>query len=135
MVSRLARKHQTDYYCKRFYSWDHLITMLFATFSQCQSLREITTGMLAAQGKLRHLGLVNTPRRSTLSDANTRRDEGFFAELYHLLVAYYLKRSPDSRSGIYITDSTTISLFSEVWPMPDVGAKTAGAKVALKLIR
>lgn len=114
MVSRLARTHQADYYCKRFYSWDHLVTMLFATFSQCQSLREITTGMLAAQGKLLHLGLVHTPRRSTLSDANRKRPEEFFAELYHQLVAHYLKRSPDSRSGIYIVDSTTISLFSDV---------------------
>lgn len=114
MVSRLTRKHQADYYCKRFYSWDHLITMLFATFSQCQSLREVTTGMLAAQGKLLHLGLAHTPRRSTLSDANKRRPEKFFSELYHGLAAHYLKRSPDSRNGIYIVDSTTISLFSDV---------------------
>lgn len=114
MVSRLAHTYKSDHYCKRFYSWDHLITMLFATFSQCQSLREITTGMLAAEHKLQHLGLRHTPRRSTLSDANKRRPEQFFADLYHQLVKQYVLRSPDSRRGIYIVDSTTISLFSDV---------------------
>lgn len=117
LVSQLSRRHNADRYCKRFYSWDHLISMLFASLSGCGSLREVTTGMLAAEGKLRHLGLRYTPRRSTLSDANNRRPEAFFADLFHELARYYL---PDSRRGgkktraLYIVDSTTISLFSDV---------------------
>lgn len=78
LVERLAHEYQADRYCKRFFTGDHLVSMLFTCFCDYQSLREVTTGMLAAEGKLRHLGLRHTPRRSTLSDANNRRDEALF---------------------------------------------------------
>jgi len=95
--------------------------MLFTVFSGCSSLREVITGMMACQGRLSHLGLTNTPRRSTLSDANKRRDEGFFRELFHRLSKkYYPKVLPDSyhhksiMDRLLIIDSTTITLFSRV---------------------
>lgn len=141
MVYRLARQHGTDRYCKHFFSWDHLITMLYAHFSGCGSLREVTTGLLAAEGKLRHLGLTHTPRRSTLSDANNRRPAAFFADLYHQLAHYYFKGSPDSRSKqrpIYIADSTTISLFSDVMAAagrPGSDGRRKGGVKAHTLIR
>jgi len=110
-VNRLAMGYQADRYCKRFFTWDHVVSMLFACLSDCQSLREITTGMLAAEGKLRHAGLASTPRRSTLAEANSRRDQALFGDLYHhLLNRFY----PDSRQGFQVVDSTTISLFSDV---------------------
>lgn len=144
MVNKLARRHKADHYCKRFFSWDHLITMLYATFSGCQSLREVTTGMLAAEGKLRHLGLGHTPRRSTLADANHRRPEQLFGELYHGLAKHYFKDSPDSRTGsgrgkpIYIVDSTSISLFSDIMAnagRPSSDGRRKGGVKAHTLIR
>lgn len=144
LVNRVARRHGADHYCKRFFSWDHLITMLYAHFSGCQSLREVITGMLAAEGKLRHLGLTHTPRRSTLSDANNRRPEAFFEELYHQLARRFLKGLPDSRGArhaakpIYIADSTTISLFSDVMAnagRPGADGRRKGGVKAHTLIR
>lgn len=114
LVERLAVEYQADRYCKRFFTWDHLVSMLFAGFCDCQSLREVTTGMLAAEQKLRHLGLRHTPRRSTLSDANNRREEALFGALFHRLSRQLL---PDSRGPgrrLHVIDSTTVSLFSDV---------------------
>jgi len=120
LVSRLTRKYQGDRYCKKFRSYDHLVTMLFSTLHQCSSLREVITGMMASASRLKHLGLCSTPRRSTLSDANQRRNADFFADLYHLIYEHYYGSLPDSLKGkrlldkLFIIDSTIVSLFSTV---------------------
>jgi hypothetical protein len=119
MVYRISRDLKADYYCKRFNSHDHLVTLLFATFNNCDSLREVTTGMLALQQRLNHLGLKHFPRRSTLSDANKRRSADVFEKIYTELLNRYSHFLSDSRlkkheSRLYIFDSTTITLFQEV---------------------
>jgi hypothetical protein len=53
--------------------------MIFATLSGSSSLREVSSIMLACEGKINHLGLSNYPKRSTLSDANKKRSSSVFA--------------------------------------------------------
>ena len=119
-INRLVRKHQADRYCKRFKCYDHLVTMLFSTLQQCFSLRELMTGMQACYGRLKHLGLSHTPRRTTLADANCRRPVGFFEDLYHEIYRLHYGCLPDSLRGktkwdrLFIIDATTVSLFSTV---------------------
>lgn len=119
-LTRLAAKHQSNRYYKTFKSRDHLICMLYACFHNCTSLREVTTGLEAAYNKLSHLGIQNIPRRSTLADANARRPVGFFKELYQSLYTTYYESLPDSRKKpsrekqLFIMDSTTVSLFSDI---------------------
>ena len=119
-VNRLARQYQGDRYCKKFRSFDHLVTLLYSTFHHCSSLRELTTGMQASSLRLAHLGLSSTPRRSTLADSNKRRNADFFQELYHCLYHRYYGSLPDSLKGkklldkLFIVDSSIISLFSTV---------------------
>ncbi|MBS1734681.1 MAG: IS4 family transposase [Bacteroidetes bacterium] len=129
IVNRLSRKHGSNRYCKRFMSYDHLVSMLYAGFFQCTSLREQTTGMQANCTRLQHLGLKHTPRRSTLSDANKRRSASLFEDIYHELYHKYF--SSDSRlkkmaDRLFIIDSTTISLFTEV--MKGAGDKKANGR-------
>ena len=138
LVERLGREHQADRYCKRFYTYDHVVPMLAGVFMGCTSLRELTTGLQACEQRLRHAGLKHTPRRSTLADANARRPEALFGDLFHGLYRRYYGSSPDSRrkkdllSRLHILDSTTITLFSDV--MHGTGAygmdgrKKGGAK-------
>lgn len=120
LVERLANEHGADHYCKRFFTYDHVVTMLAGVFMGCTSLRELTTGLQACDKRLRHAGLKHTPRRSTLADANARRSEALFGELFHALYHRYYGGSPDSRSKkdvlsrLHILDSTTITLFSDV---------------------
>jgi hypothetical protein len=120
LTQQLARKNNTDYYCKHFDSYHHLVAMLFAVFQRCNSLREVTTGMQAWMDRLQHLGIKSYPKRSTLSDSNKNRSCRFFEELYHELVKLYACVLPDSRSKndidsrLYLIDSTTIDLFSDI---------------------
>src|SRR5579875_3878032 len=121
LVSRLAQKHHANRYCKKFKASDHLVTMLFCCFHHCTSLRELITGLQANAHRLCHLGMKHMPRRSTLADANERRSAAFFEDLYHELFRRHFGVLPDSlpkgkiADKVFIVDSTTISLFSDVF--------------------
>jgi hypothetical protein len=137
-VSKLALEFKSDRYYKKFKTYDHLVTMLYTCFHGCKSLREVTTGMQASFNQLNHLRMQCIPRRSTLSDANQVRNEAFFGKLYHGLYAYYFGGFPDSRKKksieerLFIIDSTTINLFSDVMKAmgmkPINGKRKGGAK-------
>jgi len=120
LINRLAQKHKADHYCKKFKAYDHLVSMLFCGFHQCSSLRELITGLQANSHRLNHLGLLHTPRRSTLADANKRRPAVFFESLFHALYKFHYGHLPDSRikgkldDKLFIIDSTTITLFCDV---------------------
>jgi IS4 transposase len=127
IIRELVIHHQTNRYYKRFKSYEHLVTMLYTCFHGCKSIREVITGMLACSTRINHLGINYMPRRSTLAEANANRSEQFFCDLYHRIYSHYY---PDSRllskieRRLFIFDSTTISLFSDV--MKGGGQKPAG---------
>ncbi|MEJ1237615.1 IS4 family transposase [Chryseolinea sp. T2] len=117
-IDRISSMNKADRYYKHFTTHAHLVSMLYGILNNCSSLREVTTGMLAWEHRINHLGIKAFPRRSTLSDANSRRSESVFAKIYQFLYDRHRRFLPDSRKGLrsrlYIADSTTISLFSEV---------------------
>lgn len=93
--------------------------MLYAVLNGCMSLREVSTGLLAWENRIDHIGIRFHPRRSTISDANSRRSEETFGKIYEALVKKYHPFLSDSRKKtrskkVYIFDSTTISLFQEI---------------------
>lgn len=120
IIREAVYKYGTDRYYKKLKSYDHLVALLYACFHNCTSLREVTTGMQAAYNKLNHLGVKYIPRRSTLSEANAHRTEAWFSHIYHSLYRHYYGRLPDSLSRrsidkrLFIADSTTIKLFSDI---------------------
>ncbi|MEO6219733.1 MAG: DUF4372 domain-containing protein [Ginsengibacter sp.] len=137
-VVTIANDNKADRYSKRFSTYEHLVTMLYSIFNNCNSLREVTTGMLASEQRLNHLGIRYYPRRSTISDANNRRHAEVFGEIYYSLFNRYASFLADSRknnqsSKLYIIDSTTISLFQEVLRTsgknPVSGKRKGGIKV------
>lgn len=142
IIKDISRRYQSDRYYKRFKTAEHLITMLYATFHGCKSLREVVTGMMACTTRLNHLGISYMPRRSTLAEANARRKEQLFGDLYHCLYNHYY---PDSQlltkleKSLFIFDSTTISLFSDVMKgsgqKPGAAGKRKGGAKAHVLIK
>ena len=94
--------------------------MIFATLSGSSFLREVSSIMLAFEGKINHLGLTGFPKRSTLSDANKKRSSSVFADICHAICGQYKKILSDSNprtlpiKDLKIVDSSTISLFSDV---------------------
>ena len=63
--------------------------MIFCLFSKCISLREISGTMLGLSGKTSDFQWNHIPKRSTLSDANKKRDVLVFENIYHQLLNQY----------------------------------------------
>ena len=68
-----VRDHKAEHHARGFSSWTQMVAMLFCHLGKAQSLREICGGLAACEGKLRHLGVVQSPKRSTLAYANEHR--------------------------------------------------------------
>ena len=49
VIIPIAKQHHADRYSKRFNTYEHLVTMLYSIFNNCNSLREVATGMLASE--------------------------------------------------------------------------------------
>lgn len=139
IINRTVLHHNSDRYYKRFKTYDHLITMLYATLSGVSSLRELSTILLACEGRIGHLNLKYFPKRSTLSDANKNRSAQVFASIYYSLFNTYRMFLSDSSplslpvKHLKIVDSTTISLFSDILKgvgrNPINGKKKGGIKM------
>ena len=137
-ISRTARENQSDRYYKKFKTMDHLVTMIYVVLSACNSLREITGIMLACEGKINHLGIKYFPKRSTISDANRKRNSKVFSDIYFGLYKKYRNILSDSKlsewiKDLQIVDSTTMSLFSDILKgvgrNPINGKKKGGIKM------
>jgi len=139
IISKAAEIFQADRYVKRFKTKDHLISMLFCSFAKCTSLREVSGAMLGLSGKTKHFQLDHIPKRSTLGDANQRRNADVFGAIYNKLFIKYGHYISDSRikdiidKQIEIFDSTTISLFKDILKCvgrkPKSGKRKGGIKV------
>ena len=98
---RLSQESGSEHYVKRFSIWIHLTVILYAVIKRFDSLREITTSLLADIHKMAHLGINFKIGRSTLADANKRRPEAIFEQIYRDLYSKYRNELiSDSRVGI-----------------------------------
>ncbi len=139
LIRKEVIKCGSDRYAKRFTTKDHLISMLFCSFSKCTSLREISGAMLGLSGKTSSFQLNHIPKRSTLSDANKKRDVLVLENIYHQLLKQYGGFLSDSRikdvmeKQVKIFDSSTISLFKDILGCvgrnPKSGKRKGGIKV------
>lgn len=136
LVLKAVRECHSDYCYKRFNTWTHLITMIFSCCAHCDSLRELVTGMRALEGKLNNCGLKVFPARSTLSEANSKRDSVVFEKIFFALKAHLESLFPDSsrkKDSVYIIDSTTIKLFQEIFPGAGMSKENGKRKGGLKV--
>lgn len=82
-----VRRHQAERGARGFSCWGQFIAMLFCQLGRAHSLREITQGLAASEGKLKHLGLEAAPPRSTLSHANAHRPWQLYQTVFEQLLA------------------------------------------------
>lgn len=142
-ILAFSREYGGEHYIKHFNCWSHLAVMLYAVLLRFDSLREITTSLLAETRKLTHFGITFKIDHSTLADANQRRPEAIFETIYRdLYTTYRHALSSDSRNRktpkwmkqLQTIDSTTITFFSNllfkgVGHHPKTGKKKGGIKV------
>jgi len=139
IFSRLVKKHQTERYSKGFSSWDQFVAMLFCQLAQAKSLREICGGIACTLGKIKHLGIEEAPKRSTLSYANNHRSWELYQDLFYqtLKVCQESGSVPGKRfrfkNKLLSFDSSTISLCLSLFPWAKFRRTKGGVKLHLLL--
>lgn len=106
-------QHQADKHVRRLNTWNQFVALLYAQATGKDSLREIETGLSLHQSTWYHLG-IGSVARSTLSDANTRRNYKIFEKLFYELLGRCKDITPQRKftfkNGLYSLDATIIGL-------------------------
>ena len=135
---RLVKEHRAERYSKGYSSWEHFVAMLFCQLAQAKSLREICGGLACTMGKLRHLGMKTSPKKSTLSYANTHRPWQMFRDLFYETLKVCRMAAPRNRkfrfkNKLLSLDSTTISLCLSLFPWAEFRRTKGAVKLHLLL--
>ena len=120
--SRYVQRYDGDRRVRTLTCAEQFRIMAFAQLTYRESLRDIEVCLSAQAGKLYHMGLRDSPRRSTLADANELRDWRIYADFAQRLIDQARKLYAQEDLGleltntVYALDSTTIDLCLSVFP-------------------
>ena len=101
---------------------DQFHCMAFAQLTYRESLRDLITCLQAVNPMLYHMGIRSIPARSTLADANGKRNWRIYADIAGIMIQHAKKlyaRTPlpvDLDATAYALDSTVIDLCMSMFP-------------------
>ena len=132
---KCVRRYQGNYRVRKFSCLDQLRCMAFAQLTYRESLRDIETCLRAVQPKLYHVGIRGKVSRSTLADANEKRDWRIYADFVQVLIGMARKLYAEDDFGLalqqtaYALDSTTIDLCLSLFPWARFRRRKGAVKV------
>ena len=133
--NQCRRNYRGDYKVRSFSCYDQFLCMAFAQLTFRDSLRDIEICLRALKPKLFHAGFRGVIARSTLADANEKRDWRIYADLAQLLItrARQLYAKDDLglslQEVVYAFDSTTIDLCLNLFPWAHFRRRKAAVKL------
>jgi len=133
--NRCVSRYQGEYRIKKFSTYDQFLSLAYAQLSGRESLRDIETCLNSHQEKLYHIGFRGDVSRTTLADANERRDWRIFQDFGHVLIrmAQRLYQSDsiavELTQPLYTFDSTTIDLCLSLFPWAEFRKTKAAVKM------
>lgn len=130
----IVNRFNGDYRARSFTCWNQLACLMFAHIRQESSLRDIDRALNAHAGKLYHLGIRQGPK-STLADANERRDYRIYEDFTKILMQRARRQYAQTPlalevdNAVYALDASVIDLTLSLFPW----AKFRKTKGAIKL--
>jgi hypothetical protein len=130
-----VNRYSGNYRARSFTCYDQLLCMAFAQLTYRESLRDIECCLRAMHEKLYHMGIRGKVSRSTLADANEKRDWRIYSDFAQVLIHEARQLYVDDDFGlelkdtVYALDSSTIDLCLSVFPW----ARSRKSKGAVKL--
>jgi Domain of unknown function (DUF4372)/Transposase DDE domain len=130
-----VNRYQGNHRVRCFSCLDQFLCMAFAQLTYRESLRDIECCLRALQEKLYHMGIRGKVSRSTLADANEKRDWRIYADFAQMLIleARALYANEDFglqlKESVYALDATIIDLCLSVFPWARFRKTKAGIKM------
>lgn len=132
---RCVERYNGNQRIRAFSCWDQFLCLAFAQLSYRESLRDIESCLRSMKNKLYHMGIRGNVSRSTLADANEKRDWRIYADFAQVLIhsarQLYSGDEFDVELDeiVYALDASTIDLCLSLFPW----AKFRKTKGAVKL--
>ncbi len=132
---RCVERYKGNYRVRSFTCFDQFLCMAFAQLTYRESLRDIECCQRAMKDKLFHAGIRGNVSRSTIADANEKRNWRIYRDFAHTLIRQARQFYAGEDFGIqldqtvYALDATIIDLCLSVFPW----AKFRQSKAAVKL--
>ena len=132
---RCVQHYNGNRHAKSFTCQDQYRSMAFAQLTYRESLRDIEACLKAQSNKLYHMGIRSKVARSTLAEANEKRDWRIYADFAHSLIHAARQLYIDEDLGleldntVYALDATTIDLCLSVFPWAHFRQKKAAIKL------
>jgi hypothetical protein len=120
--SRIVKRYQGDAGVRSLSAAEHFRVMAFAQLTWRESLRDIEASLGANPSKLYGMGFRSLIKKSTLADANERRDWRIWADFAAVLIRrarkIYIEEDLglDLKNTVYALDSSTIDLCMSLFP-------------------
>lgn len=128
-------RYRGDYRQRTFSCRDQFLAMAFAQLTFRESLRDIETCLATLKPKLYHAGFRGRVTRSTLADANERRDWRIYADFAQVLIRRARRLYVRDTFGVelkhtaYALDATTIDLCLSLFPWAPFRRRKAAVKL------
>lgn len=133
--TRIVERYGGNYRVRTLPCSDQFRILAFAQLTYRESLRDIEACLAAQSAKLYHMGIRTSVRRSTLADANEKRDWKIYADFAQRLITQARELYAEDDFGIdlsntvYALDSTTIDLCLSVFPWAPFRSTKAAVKM------
>ena len=102
---RCVARYQGNHRVRFFTCSDQFLCMAFAQLTYRDSLRDIECCLRAMKDKLYHMGIRGKISRSTLADANEKRDWRIYRDFAQILIRHARKLYADEDFGVQLDET------------------------------
>ena len=130
-----VKRYNGNYRIRSFSCYEQFLCMAFAQLTYRESLRDTVLCLRAMHNKLHNVGIQCKVARSTLADANEKRDWRIYCDFAQVLIGQARKLYADEDFGleleetVYALDASTIDLCRSVFPWARFRSTKSGIKV------
>ncbi len=130
-----VKRYNGNYRIRSLTCYEQFLCMAFAQLTYRDSLRDTVLCLQAMQKKLHHVGIQSRVAKSTLADANEKRDWRIYCDFAQVLIGQARRLYTDDDFGlqlqetVYALDASTIDLCRSLFPWARFRSTKSGIKV------
>ena len=130
-----VKRYNGNYRIRSLTCYEQFLSMAFAQLTYRDSLRDTVLCLRAMQNKLHHVGIQSKVAKSTLADANEKRDWRIYCDFAQVLIGQARKLYAEDDFGlqlqetVYALDASTIDLCRSLFPWARFRSTKSGIKM------
>ncbi len=130
-----VKRYSGNYRIRSFSCYEQFLCMAFAQLTYRESLRDTVLCLRAMHHKLHNIGIQSKVARSTLADANEKRNWRIYCDFAQVLINKARKLYAGDDFGlqldetVYALDASTIDLCRSLFPLARFRSTKSGIKL------